>query len=249
MNGIDISLWQKGLELSKIQCDFVIIKATEGTTIIDPQFHQFVRQAQEIKKPMGFYHFARPDINSAKAEAESYISAVKDYVRQGILALDWETGNLGNVSWALEWLDTVYAMTGVRPVLYTSQSVVNAYNWQPVVDGNYGLWCAKWADNEPDYNYDMSHAGSKPKVNFWPFIAIWQWTSKGRLDGYNANLDCDVFYGDVEAWNKYAGKKEPTTYIVQEGDTLSGIAAANNTTVDKIADDNNLIQPGQILLV
>ena len=30
MNGIDISHWQKGIDLSKIKADFVIAKATEG---------------------------------------------------------------------------------------------------------------------------------------------------------------------------------------------------------------------------
>ena len=31
LNGIDISNWQKGIDLSKVPCDFVICKATEGT--------------------------------------------------------------------------------------------------------------------------------------------------------------------------------------------------------------------------
>ena len=33
MNGIDISSWQTGIDLSKVPCDFVIIKATEGVTL------------------------------------------------------------------------------------------------------------------------------------------------------------------------------------------------------------------------
>ena len=31
MNGIDISAWQENIDLSKVPCDFVIVKATEGT--------------------------------------------------------------------------------------------------------------------------------------------------------------------------------------------------------------------------
>ena len=33
MKGIDISGWQKGIQLDKIDLDFVIIKATQGATI------------------------------------------------------------------------------------------------------------------------------------------------------------------------------------------------------------------------
>ena len=32
---------------------------------------------------------------------------------------------------------------------------------------------------------------------------MWQWTSSGRLNGWNANLDCDIFYGDSQVWQAY----------------------------------------------
>ena len=47
----------------------------------------------------------------------------------------------------------------------------------------------KYRDYNVDYNYDMSNAGSSPSVKYWSTIAMWQWTSSGRLDGYNGNLD------------------------------------------------------------
>lgn len=249
MNGIDISLWQRGLDLSKIQCDFVIIKATEGLTIVDPQFRNFVTQAKALNKPMGFYHFARPDKNKAIDEARWYVEAVKPWVRQGILALDWEAGDLSKTDWALEWLNEVKRLTGVKPMIYTSQYVVNAYDFSKIAAGDYGLWIAKWRDKEPDYNYDMSKIGSKPKLKWWSFYAVWQWTSVGRLNGYSGNLDCDIFMGDVKAWNLYAGKTEPKTYTVQEGDTLTGIAGKTGTSVDDIVSKNGLIHTGQVLLV
>ena len=47
-----------------------------------------------------------------------------------------------------------------------SESVVNKHDWSSVVAGNYGLWVAKYRDYNPDYNYDMSNAGSKPSVKY-----------------------------------------------------------------------------------
>lgn len=34
LNGIDISNWQAGIDLSVVPCDFVIAKATQGTSYI-----------------------------------------------------------------------------------------------------------------------------------------------------------------------------------------------------------------------
>ena len=39
---------------------------------------------------------------------------------------------------------------------------------------------------------------------------MWQWTSSGRLDGYDGNLDCNIFYGDGSTWDAYVGKSTST---------------------------------------
>ena len=204
MNGIDISNWQNGLDLSKVACDFVIMKATEGVGFVDKTCDPFYQQAKKLGKKLGFYHFARPESNDAIAEAEFFYKNTSNYFHEAIPVLDWESAGKANVTWAKTWLDKIYELSGVKPMIYMSESVVNAYDWSEVVKGNYGLWVAKYRDNTPDYNYDMSNAGTKPAVKWWPFYAMWQWTSTGRLNGYSGNLDCDIFYGDAAVWDKYA---------------------------------------------
>ena len=82
-------------------------------------------------------------------------AGVKNAVH-AIPALDWEAENQWDVAWAKRWLDEVTKLTGVRPVIYMSESVVNSYDWSSVVDANYGLWVAKYLDYVPDANYDMT---------------------------------------------------------------------------------------------
>ena len=248
LNGVDISHWQKGIDISKIKCDFVIAKATEGTNFLDECFHSYMQTAISLDKCIGFYHFARPERNSAKAEAEFFYNNAKQYFNKGIPILDWESAGKANVAWAKEWLDRIQSLTGVKPMIYMSQSVCNKFDWSKVAKADYGLWVAKYRDMVPDANYDMSKAGLKPSVSWWTFYAMWQWTSRGKLDGYAGNLDCDVFYGTKETWGKYAGVKH-TEYIVQKGDKLSVIAKRFNTSVDVIAEDNDLIFAGQRLRV
>ena len=207
LKGVDISNHQRGLDISKIQCDFVIVKATEGKSYVDPSCDKFFQQALSLNKKLGVYHFANNSDNTAKQEADWFINNTKGYIGKAIPVLDWEDNVTDNVDWALEWLQRVEEAYGTKPMIYMSESVVNRHDWSKVVAGNYGLWVAKYRDNNPDYNYDMSNAGNKPSVKYWSFYALWQWTSTGRLDGWNGNLDLDEFYGDVNSWDAYVGNK------------------------------------------
>ena len=207
MRGIDISKWQSGIDLSAVNADFVIVKATEGIGYVDKSCDGFFQKALSLGKKLGFYHFARPTANNDPIrEADFFYENCKGYFGKAIPILDWEAENKQNVAYAKAWLDRVYQRSGVKPVIYMSESVANAYNWSSVANADYGLWVAKYRDNNQDYNYNMANAGSRPKVKCWKFYCMWQWTSTGRLNGYSGNLDCNVFYGDGTTWDKYAGK-------------------------------------------
>ena len=270
LKGIDISNHQADINLSVVDYDFVILKATEGIGYVDKACDRLYQQAKSLGKKLGVYHFARP-VNDAVREADYFVDNIKGYVGEALLVLDWEAENQHDVGWAKRWLDRVQERTGVKPMIYMSESVVNAYDWSVVANADYGLWVAKYRDNQTDYNYDMSKAGQAPSVKWWKGYAMWQWTSSGRLNGYGSNLDCNVFYGDANAWDKYAGKasstsenvpapqptqpsSQTTTYTVKSGDTLSGIASKFGTTYQELARINgisnpNLIYPGQVLTV
>lgn len=212
MNGIDISKWQSGIDLSTVKADFVIVKATEGIGYVDKSCDAFFQKALSLGKKLGFYHFARPTANNNPIrEADFFYENCKGYFGKAIPILDWEAENKQNVAYAKAWLDRVFQRSGVKPVIYMSESVVNAYDWSSVANADYGLWVAKYRDNNPDYNYNMANAGSRPRVKWWKNYCMWQWTSSGRLNGYNGNLDCNVFYGDGSTWDAYVGKSTSTT--------------------------------------
>lgn len=273
LKGIDVSNHQRGMDLSKVDCDFVIIKATEGKSFVDPSCDTFFQQALSLGKKLGVYHFANNSDNTPEQEADWFVNNTKGYIGKAIPVLDWEDNVKYDVSWALKWLQLVEQAYGCKPLIYMSESTVNSYDWSSVANANYGLWVAKYRDKNADYNYDMSMAGRNPAVNYWKFYALWQWTDVGRLDGYNGPIDCDVFYGDAAAWDKYIGNETPTleennttpvvtapaetdtvAYTVKSGDTLSAIAKEYGTTVNEIASLNNISNPdliyvGQYLLI
>lgn len=252
LNGIDISNHQGKMDLAAVlkqtATDFVICKATEGTGFVDKYCDKFMVIAQNAKKQIGFYHFARPEYNTARAEADFFVRQTKGYFNKGIPVLDWESAGKSNVKWAKEWLDRVYSVTGVKPVIYMSESVVNAYNWKAVAEAGYGLWVARYRDYNVDRNYDMSTCGKKPVVKWWSFYMMWQWTSVGRLNGYSGNLDCNAFYGDRAAWDAYVRTAEITTGGVEVEQIYAYTTLAAELPILRLGAKGNAVKLVQLIV-
>lgn len=209
--GIDISNHQgkAQLDLDKLltkhpEIKVVIIKSSEGTHFDDAYDEEFIRIALAHGCIVGVYHYARPDRNGWLAEAKFFMSLTKRYKGKVFYVLDWEVRKAASkVEWAECFLAYVAKETGSTPVFYSYESLINSANYSKLT--KYPLWVAKYRDYEADKNFDMSSAGSAPAVKWWSSYIGWQWTSVGRLDGYNGNLDCTAFYVDETALRKCIG--------------------------------------------
>lgn len=202
LKGIDISHWQANLDIASTGAEFVICKATQGTTFVDPSCDRHYQIAKRLGLKLGVYHYASG--GDPVAEADFFVRNIQGYIGEAILILDWEKNQNGryheHASWCLRFLNRVKELTGVKPLVYMSASVIKAADWSSVVAGDYGLWVAGWPDNRdswdiPEFRWDVSP---------WPFYALWQYTSSG------GRLDRDVFMGDRTAWNKYAARNGST---------------------------------------
>lgn len=258
MNGIDISNYQRGINVDQVAgLDFVIIKATEGRTYRNPDMERTYRDARADGLKTGLYHYASG--GNAVAEAEHFVNTVGDRVGENILVLDYEGTAVNNgVGWAMDFMDAVYNMTGVKPVIYMSRSVISRYDWTPAVNAGYKLWVAAYYRGyNPIYGFvnDPPIYGSLGE--YANDTVMYQYTSTGRLSGWGGNLDLDVFYGNESDWDALAGHQSSggtVYYPVRYGDTLSEIASRYGTTYQQLANMNgisnpNLIYPGQVLII
>lgn len=200
--GYDVSSWQSVGTGDSAQ-NFLIPKATEGVGYVDKSCDKHYQRAKQQGKLLGFYHFARPDLNKgtdgAKREANFFYTNCKNYFKEGIPVLDWEQpGTTGQVSWAKAWLDEVYRLSGVRPLIYMSASVVNGNNWSSI-SGYYGLWIAGYPNKYNVKNPPTPTVKDMPyKIGSWKFWAIWQYSSSA------GTLDRDIANMDATGWKKYA---------------------------------------------
>lgn len=196
MNGIDISNWQKGINLATVPCDFVIIKATQGTSYVSPDFKRQIEQALSLGKYVGVYHYVGGQ--GAAAEAEHFYNNIKPYIGKAIICTDWESeqnSKWGNLSYLDSFMKEINARTGVPTMLYASKS---GFPWDIAAANNAGTWVAQYA------NYNTTGYQSNPWNEGAYNCTIRQYSSAGRLTGWGGNLDLDKSYIDGETWMRYA---------------------------------------------
>ena len=270
MNGIDIASYQSGIDLTVVPCDFVIIKATQGTGYVNPDCDRAYQQAKRAGKLRGTYHYVGG--GNAVAEADYYVNNIKGYLRDGLLAIDWEAEQnsaWGNEAYLEQLVRRVIERTGIKPLIY---SMASRYAQVAAVAKKLdcGLWIAEYADMNPTgYQAHPWREGAYA-------CAIRQYASTGRLNGWGGNLDLNIAYMTRDQWAKYVnpgGKPAPApskpapapakpapapkpagrTYTVQAGDTLSGIAAKLGVPTSAISGyrsgNPNLIYPGEVLKI
>lgn len=229
LNGIDIASYQKNIDLSKVPCDFVIIKATQGTSYVNPDFDRAFNQALSLGKCVGVYHYASK--GGAKAEAAHFVNTAKAAIGKAIFVLDWERGdneNYRSPSYARVFLETVKAMTGHTPMIYMSKSVCRDFNWNNVAP-TYPLWVAQYASYAIT-GYKSSPWTDKDGYGPWKAPTIFQYTSTGRLANWNGNLDLDIAYLTKEEWQKMAG----TTTTTAKETTATGSYKVGNYSLSDV---------------
>ena len=206
LHGIDIASWQdnNGINVAKVDADFVIIKVTGGDWYVNPLWKKNADRAMKAGKLVGFYHYAleKGTTANAKKEAEFFLSTLGDYAKKGILALDWEADATGlPVSYAKTWLDYVKKQTGALPFFYGYASNINTTDYSSIKD--YPLWMASYLDRYIGSVGYVDKPANTWSTGAWTKMQMYQYASKAYISGYNDRLDVNVFYGTVEDWKKY----------------------------------------------
>jgi lysozyme len=237
LNGIDVSGFQPANITALVNYDFVFIKATEGTGYTSSEANAQYQAAVARGHGVGVYHFA--DTGDATAQANYFVQHIGGYVGKAMLALDWEGNAVAQgPGWAKTFLDRVYALTGVRPVIYMSASVIDEYDWTAVRAGDYGLWMASYGANQIREGYS---APAAPGVKFWGSPILYQYGSQERLPGYASNLDVDAFYGDAKAWAAFAAKNGKAVLPPAVTSTPTASTSGKNITTRPTAQVQKLV--------
>lgn len=192
IHGIDISHYQGVIDwetlrnqgmIDKCPIRFVMIKATEGASRIDPQFKSNFSQALDYGFTRGAYHFYSIH-STAKAQADFFIKNVE--LKRGdlppVLDVEHKPESQTNEQFkasVLEWLNIVEERYGVKPIIYTYYKFKMKYLSDEVFD-QYPYWIAHYYVDSVEYQGE------------WKF---WQHTDVGRLPGIKGYVDFNIYNG------------------------------------------------------
>lgn len=202
LDGIDVSQWQGGIDFRQVKesgIRLVYIKATQGTTEMDPEFERNYREADRENLLIGFYHYVMArSVEEAKAEAAFFSEKIKGKRQHARPAMDFEefgtlsSQDVRNIS--LHFLHELEERTGIRPVIYSDAS-----NASTVFDDDrlrkYPLWIAEYGVERPNME------------NPWKRWSGWQYTDTGRVDGISGDVDRDYFRRRILVKEKHTDRK------------------------------------------
>jgi len=191
--GIDVSSYQGNVNWASYWSagkKFAYVKATEGTGYTNDYFSQQYTGSYNVGMIRGAYHYARPDLGGAAAQADYFVAHGGNWSNDGktlpgTLDIEWGPNSdcyglskSAMVAWIKAFSDRYHAKTTRWPVIYTATS------WWTECTGNTGdfsstnpLWVARYA----------STAGTLPYN--WGFYTFWQYSS--------SPIDQDSFSADI----------------------------------------------------
>lgn len=251
--GIDVSKWQGDIDWPRVAADgvkYAFIRVSDGITTIDQKFPQNWIGARENGIPRGVYQFFRPN-RDAVEQAHIVIDHL-DVYGMGELppVIDVEaTGDQPPEVVAAQvglWIEEIETNLGVRPIIYSG-----SYFWDDHVEStafsDYPFWIA---------HYTSASCPRLPQA--WSDWTFWQYSSSGRVDGINGDVDMNRYVGDeVEllelvpdercrldpGWRACEGD---AVAACVDGRVVSTRCGAGASCVDAqcVADQPEVIEPG-----
>lgn len=193
--GIDVSKWQKEIDWDKVKnegVDFAIIRcgyrgSITGSLVEDPYFEQNIKGARAAGIKVGVYFFTQA-VNEVEAveEASMVISLVRDYELQYPVFIDTEGAggngradslNVEERTAVCEAFCTTVKNAGLEAGVYASRNWYNNKLTANTLE-SYAIWLAEYR-SVPLYQ---------------GYYQMWQYTSKGKINGINGNVDLNVSY-------------------------------------------------------
>jgi lysozyme len=196
IHGIDVSKhnakiqWQqvRQMRFDDLRLQFVFIKATEGTSLIDKDFKANWQQSDAVGLYRGAYHFFIP-WRAPEPQFDNFTKIVK--LQKGDLppVLDFEVGTnsltreqvIENVH---TWLKMAERHYGVKPIIYTNPDFYRRYIKDNLED--YPLWMADYS------GIALNRYDADAKILFW------QHSKSGKTEGIRGEVDYNVFLGDAD---------------------------------------------------
>ena len=194
--GIDVSKWNGEIDWDRVRnagVEFAIVRAgyrgsVTGSLVEDPCFAANMKGAAASGVPVGVYFFTQA-VNEVEAveEASVVLQLVKEYSLDYPIFIDTEgAGGNGRAdgldaetrTLVCEAFCRTIENAGYKAGVYGSRNWYNNNLYTDRLDSDYCIWLAEYR-SVPLYQ---------------GYYQIWQYTSKGKVDGIDGNVDMNISY-------------------------------------------------------
>ena len=201
--GIDVSKWQGTINFDKLtaskKIDFMIAKSGEyweskKAFQLDSQFERNYSEAKKRKIPFGTYLYSyATNVEKARTEANELVRYLKKTGKTFELPIffDIEDNTQNSLSKQdktniCKAFGEIVQNAGYKVGIYSSKYWLMNQIDLAQIPSSYDIWVASYGTNN----------GSVPasKYEFAGNHDIWQYTSTGRIDGINGNVDFNISY-------------------------------------------------------
>ncbi len=216
VNGIDVASYQHSngaaidwTAVAGSGVEFAYVKATEGTTYVNPYYQSDAQAAKQAGLYVGAYAYVRPDSNDAVAQADKLLTVAPvasdgrtlppmidiewPYSGSGVSDACWGLTPTQMSTWLRSFVDRVHARIGRAPTIYT-----NNFWWDPCTGNNTTFGSSPLS---------IAHYNGSPTPLplGWANWTFWQHTDAATVPGIVGGVDADVFNGSLADVGRLTG--------------------------------------------
>lgn len=265
IKGLDVSEFQGEINWEQVKSagyKFAMLRAGYGYGTVDAQFRRNASECTRLGIPFGVYWFCYAvSPQAAVQEADGCLKTISGYRLEYPVCYDIEQASAAYITGQGVNFNSDLARKLVSSfcsrieenryfaMFYTNRNFLDTYLGSQTAD-RYAFWYARYADT-----FDGTKCG------------MWQYTSQGRVPGISGDADLDIAFEDYPQIIRAAGlnhlsgnapapdpgpvlppdsSQSYITYVIQPGDTLSGIAQRYGTSVNELVKINNISDPDKI---
>ncbi|MCU6763281.1 Lysozyme M1 precursor [uncultured Roseburia sp.] len=210
--GIDVARWQGVISWDKVRDDdvhFAILKVTNKNNQPEEMFERNYSEASREKLPLGVYHYVyAKTVAQAKREARAIVKIIKGKKITCGVWLDMEDASLQKLrSRRLERI--IEAQAGIlKKAGYKTGIYCNKEWYDNVLDGKklsrkYPFWIARYPIS--DHGEYMEDSQLNPRS----YAKMWQYSSKGKVEGIKGNVDLDMAFVNLQELMRYEKPTAP----------------------------------------
>ncbi len=242
--GVDLSKHNGTVDFAKMKkagVKYVILRAgyrgyaSEGTMNKDVKFDEYITAAAKQGFDIGIYFYSQAiTTTEAKQEAKKTVDIIKSYKKYINLpvAFDYEFAEVSSGRFDKAWKNGTLNKTKCTKIAKAFCEKIKYYGYNPMIYANKSFLSEVIDGKELAKSYPIWMANYTTKTTYNGAFYIWQFSSKGKINGIDGYVDSNFLYSGSELAQKtftadvipncgYTGNKiTPGVNVKYNGDLL-----------------------------